>query len=80
MNDETNNEFLQQLSASYGQMESVLGQEGYVEFIRARQAERLQLIARAELSQSISAVIRIATLIGILMAMPVLVWLWRWAI
>lgn len=79
-NDDTNEEFLHQLSSSYGQVESALGTEGYKEFLATRSAERQTYLAHAERTQAFATAIRIAMLIGMLMAMPVIVWLWKWAI
>lgn len=78
--DDTNEEFLHQLSASYGQVESALGTEGYKEFLATRSAERQTYIAHAERTHAVANVIRLVTLVGMLMAMPVIVWLWKWAI
>ncbi len=78
--DEVNEEFLHQMSSNYGQVESVLGTDGYEAFLQARRTEQKHMLAHAELTQSISFAIRWAVIVGMLMAMPVIVWLWKWAI
>lgn len=80
INEDDANEFLQQLSANYGQIESVLGTDGYAEFLRTREAERAYMNARGDYIRAIANTLRIFGLIGMLCAMPVIVWLWKWAI
>ena len=79
MNDD-DEVFMQQLSSSYGQIESALGTEGYAEFLRTRETERRYMDSRADLTRAYANTLRIATLIGMLCVMPVIVWLWKWAI
>lgn len=80
MNEDDRDEFLNQLAASYGQIEGVLGTDGYAEFLRAKQAEHDYLLARASLIRSWSSFVSAMAIIGMLVAMPVIVFLWRWAI
>lgn len=72
--------FIEQLSSSYGQMESVLGADGYQVFIEDHKADQERMKAAADRHKATAALYRIAGLVGFLMSIPVMVFLWRWAL
>ncbi len=78
--DEEGERFYQALNNSYGQMESVMGSGAYEAFLHHREAEVRALESLASRQRAIAAAISLVSLVGLLMAMPVLVWLWRWAL
>lgn len=73
-------QYMRQMSNSYGQMETVLGADGYKVFIEDHRVEQQRMLAYADRQKAVAATIRIGTLLGILMAMPVIVYLWKWAL
>lgn len=79
-NDDYQEKFLQQLSSSYGQMESVLGADGYKVFIEDHKADQDRMRAAADRYRAVSGAIRIAGLVGFLVSIPLMVVLWKWAL
>ena len=75
-----NDDFEHVVGGQYGQMESVMGQDGYKAFVEARNAEGDGIKAFAAKNVAITAAIRVFTFIGFMVAIPVIVWLWRWAL
>jgi hypothetical protein len=73
-------QFEQVVNSQYGQMESVMGQDGYKAFVEARTAEGAGIKAYADRNAAIAQFIRITGLIVFIMAIPVVVWLWKWAL
>lgn len=73
-------EFQKVVNNQFGQMESVMGQDGYKAFVEARNAEGDGIKAFAAKNVAITSAIRVFTLIGFMVAIPVIVWLWRWAL
>lgn len=81
MDDEEYREkFMQQLSSSYGQMETVLGADGYKVFIEDHKADQDRMRAAADRYRAVSGTIRIMGLVGFLASIPVMVFLWKWAL
>lgn len=78
--DDYQERFMQQLSSSYGQMESVLGADGYKVFIEDHKADQDRMKAAADRYRAISGTIRIMGLVGFLASIPVMVVLWKWAL
>lgn len=72
--------FLDQLSNSYGQMESVLGADGYKAFLEGHKADQQRSISWAFKQRAIGNAISALSLIAFLASIPVNVWLWKWAI
>lgn len=72
--------FVEQLSGSYGQMESVLGADGYKVFIDDHKADQQRSIAWAARQKSIANAINILTFFAMMAGIPTVVWLWRWAL
>lgn len=73
-------QFEQVVGSQYGQMESVMGQDGYKAFVEARTAEGAGIKAYADRNAAVAQSIRILSFIAFVMAIPVVVWLWRWAL
>jgi len=72
--------FMKQLSSSYGQMESVLGTDGYKVFIEDHKADQDRMRAWSDRYRAVSGTIRILGLVGFLVSIPVMVFLWKWAL
>jgi hypothetical protein len=66
--------------AQYGQMEANMGTEGYTAFLKTQESMRFAAMAHAERVQATTVALRIGTLMFFLASIPVLVWLWRWAL
>jgi hypothetical protein len=66
--------------AQYGQMESHMGTEGYAAFLKTQESMRFAAMAHAERVQASTVAIRITTLMFFLGMIPVIVWLWKWAL
>lgn len=64
----------------YGQMESVMGADGYKAFVDARQAERDGIKAHGDKITAVAQMVRVITLVGFLAAIPLIVLLWKVAI
>lgn len=80
MRDEDNEEFVRQLSASYGQMESVLGADGYKAMVSDHIAHQIHVTARSEVLKALANGIRTVTGLAVLGAIPAIVWVWKWAL
>lgn len=78
--EEYKDRFIEQLSSSYGQMESVLGTDGYKVFIEDHKADQDRLRAFSDKQRAIAGVIRVATLVGFIVSIPIVVFLWKWAL
>lgn len=78
--DDFQNRFVEQLSSSYGQMESVLGTDGYKVFIEDHRADQDRVHAYAERQRAIASSIRVIAGIGFLFSLPVMIYLWKWAL
>jgi hypothetical protein len=70
MND--NNRF-EEIANAYGHVEATLGQNAYQSLVDAS-------LSRSEVNKAVAAFIRISALSILLMTIPVIVWLWKWAI
>jgi hypothetical protein len=79
-NEDYRERFIEQLSSSYGQMESVLGADGYKVFIEDHKADQSRMIAFADRQKALAGTIRILGLTSFLLAIPVIVFLWKWAL
>jgi hypothetical protein len=79
-NEDYHERFMEQLSSSYGQMESVLGADGYKVFIEDHKADQARVLAFADRYKAIAATIRILGFVSFLVAIPVVVFLWKWAL
>ena len=80
MNDEDKERFWEQLNSSYGQAEAVLGSDGYQAVLNNQRATAQGMLAHADRVRAVAGSIRITTIVVMLAAMPVIVWLWKWAI
>lgn len=78
--DDVDSQFQSVIGAQYGQMESVMGADGYKAFVEAREAEGDGLKAYAARHKAVADAIRILTLIAFLAAIPAIVWLWKAAL
>lgn len=70
----------QQVVSSYGQMESVLGADAYKVMLENYRADQAMMMARADRQKAIGAAIRVGAFFGMMMAIPVIVVLWKWAL
>lgn len=70
----------EQVVSSYGQMESLLGADAYSVFIDDHRADQKYVLARADKIKAASASMRVAAFFGMLAAIPVIVFLWKWAL
>jgi hypothetical protein len=70
MND--NNRF-EEIANAYGHVEATLGQNAYQSLVDAS-------LSRSEINKALASIIRITALSILMMTIPVVVWLWKWAI
>jgi len=77
---EDEDQFEQVLGGQYGQMESAMGTDGYRSFVEARNAEAAGFKAFAGRHSAVADAIRVGTLVFALAMIPVIVFLWKWAI
>ena len=61
------------IAKAYGHVEATLGQEGYQSLVNAS-------LSRSDLDRAKAGLIRIFGLSTFLITIPVLVWLWKWAL
>lgn len=73
-------EFVRQLSSSYGQMETVLGADGYRVFMEDHRADQERTRADADRRKAIAASIRVLAFMAFMASIPVIVFLWKWAL
>ena len=73
-------EFQAVLGPQYGAMESQMGQDGYKAFVEAQLANGAGIKAYADRNAAVAQAIRIACIIAFAMSIPVIVWLWKWAL
>lgn len=78
--DDVDSQFQNVIGSQYGQMESVMGADGYKAFVEAREAEGDGLKAYAARHKAVADAIRIFTLVFFLAAIPGIVWLWKAAL
>jgi len=78
--EEYNERFIEQLAGSYGQIEAALGSEGYKTFLDSHRANAAHVKAHSDQMRAWTGLIHMGTLSVLLSAMPVIVWLWKWAI
>lgn len=89
--DDDSDEFVQQLLGSYGKMETLMGTEAYQLFIEERrerhQAHILEhqatvkvLEAQADRYEASAILLRAVAMVVLFFGMPILVWLWVWAV
>jgi hypothetical protein len=78
--DDYRERFAEQVSASYGQMETLLGTDAYAVFLEDHRADQQRILADADRRKAMAALLRITAFIGILFALPVMVYLWKWAL
>ena len=67
------NSRFEEISNAYGHVEATLGQNAYQSLVDAS-------LSRSEINKAIASLIRISALSILLMTIPVIVWLWKWAI
>ncbi len=72
--------FMEQLSSSYGRVETMLGADGYKIYLDSHKADVQRSVAYTDRQASITSAIKIASLLGTLIFIPVIVFLWKWAI
>ena len=72
--------FIEQMSNSYGQIEAALGAEGYQTFLSSHKESAAHVKAHSDQVRAFTGMIHMGTLILLLSAIPVIVWLWKWAI
>lgn len=63
----------EEIAKAYGHVEATLGQEGYQSLVHAS-------LSQSDLNKAKAGLIRILGLSVFLMSIPVLVWLWKWAL
>lgn len=81
MSDQENyHDKFQQVVSSYGQMESVLGADAYKVMLENYKSDQYMMMARADRQKALSAAIRVGAFFGMMMAIPVIVVLWKWAL
>jgi hypothetical protein len=78
--NEYREKFMEQLSSSYGQVETMLGTEGYKIYLESHKADKQRMMAYTDRQRSITSAIHIGSFLGILVFIPVIVFLWKWAI
>ena len=66
--------------AQYGQMEASMGTEGYAAFLKTQESMRFAAMAHAERVQATTAAIRVSIITLFAMSIPVILWLWKWAL
>lgn len=79
MEDE-NDRFIEQMSNSYGQIEAALGSEGYQALLNSHKESAMHLKAHSDQMRAWTGMIHMGTLMLLLMSIPALVWLWKWAL
>lgn len=67
------NSRFEEIAHAYGQVEATLGQNAYQSLVDAS-------LSRTEINKALASIIRISALSILLMTIPVVVWLWKWAI
>lgn len=72
--------FMEQLSSSYGQVETMLGADGYKIYLDSHKADVQRSISYTDRQKAITSAIHIVSFLGILTFIPVIVFLWKWAI
>lgn len=77
MNDD---EFGQVTAQQFGQMETAVGADMYQAQVATQQGYRLVAESRALIQTQMAKMIGAATLLMVLAMLPVLVWLWKWAL
>ena len=78
--DDVTQQFNSVIGSQYGQMESVMGADGYKAFVEAREAEGDGLKAYAARHKAVADAIRIFTLVFFAASIPVIFWLWKVAL
>ena len=78
--DNDDDRFIEQMSNSYGQIEATLGSEGYQTFLTGHKEVAARVKAHSDQVRAFTGMIHMGTLILLLAAIPVIVWLWKWAI
>jgi hypothetical protein len=73
-------EFMKQMSDSYGRMETVLGADAYQVFLTNQLAEQERMKGLADREKAIASLYRIITLVILMASVPVIVFLWKWAL
>lgn len=73
-------QFMRQLSSSYGQMETVLGADGYKVFMEDHCADQERTRADADRRKATAAAIRVISFMVFMASIPVVVFLWKWAL
>lgn len=63
----------EEIAKAYGHVEATLGQDGYQSLVNAS-------LAQSDLNRAKASVLRIIGLSIFLTTIPVLVWLWKWAL
>lgn len=79
MSEEYRDKF-EQVVSSYGQMESLLGADAYNVFIDDHRADQKYILAKADRTRAYGAAVRVIAFFGMLASIPVIVFLWKWAL
>jgi len=73
-------QFAALLQGQFGHMEQHLGAEGYQEYVKNQAESRMVAEAYRKRHEAMTAIFRLVPLVVVMVAIPVIVFLWKWAL